>query len=107
MSSSENIIEQVRSAFSHISNVKEKKMFGKLAFMVNDKLCIAVGKEEMMCRVDPALQVMTKFKTPSETVIMRGKKMKGYVRIKNSDLQSDSEVQYWIKLCLEYNEKIT
>ena len=107
MRSSEKIIEQVRSAFTHLSNVKEKKMFGKLAFMVNDKLCIAVGKEEMMCRVNPALQAMPKFKTPSETVIMRGKVMKGYVRIKNSDLQSDREIQYWIKLCLEYNENIT
>ena len=106
MSSREKIIEQVQSAFSHLSNVKEKRMFGKLAFMVNDKLCIAVGKEEIMCRIDPALQEITKFQTQSETVMMRGREMKGYVRIKNHDLQSESDVQYWINLCLEYNKKI-
>ena len=106
MSSQEKIIAIVRSAFVDLLNVKEKKMFGKIAFMVNDKLCIAVGKDDIMCRIDPALQTVIKFKTPSEPVIMRGREMKGYVRIKNQDLPSESAIQYWVDLCLEYNETI-
>ena len=106
MSSQEKIIAFVRSIFAHLPNVKEKKMFGKIAFIVKDKLCITVGKKEIRCRIDPGLQSASKLKFAFEPVIMKGREMKGYVRIKNQDLQSEKEIQFWISLCLDYNEKI-
>ena len=37
-------------------NIEEKEMFSGLAFMVNDKMCVNVSGENLMCRFDPALQ---------------------------------------------------
>jgi hypothetical protein len=37
-------------------NVEEKKMFRGLAFMLNDKMCVNVSGEKMMCRFDEAMQ---------------------------------------------------
>ena len=53
MSYNEHLASKVRSALEHVANVKEKKMFGGLAFMVNDKMCITIGKDLIMCRIDP------------------------------------------------------
>ena len=75
MNFQEKITESIRSAFAFFPNVEEKKMFGKVAFMVNDKLCIAVGKEDIMCRIDPSLPPDYVHLTKYETVIMRGRKM--------------------------------
>ena len=35
--------------------VEEKKMFSGVGFMVNDKMCVNVAGEKLMCRFDPAL----------------------------------------------------
>lgn len=107
MISPEKILKSIRSALSPLSNVREKKMFGKLAFMVNDKLCIAVGDEEIMCRVDPTFNPLVIHKTYCKPVIMRGKEMKGYFYIKNRYLKSDEERKFWITLCLDYNKILT
>ena len=90
----EKILADVRASLAGFPQVEEKKMFGKLAFMVNHKLCIAVGKETSMCRIDPALHGRTNHQTAAETVIMRGREMKGYVRINNNDLQDKRRLKY-------------
>jgi TfoX/Sxy family transcriptional regulator of competence genes len=35
--------------------IEEKKMFGGLCFMVNDKMCVGVEKNRLMVRLDPEL----------------------------------------------------
>lgn len=106
MTSQEKILLIARSAFKNLPNVSEKKMFGKIAFMVNNKLCIAVGNEEIMCRIDPSLHDSSIIKKECEPVIMKGKEMKGYVYINHQYLYKKNAVEYWIDLCLKYNKKI-
>ncbi|MBK7959565.1 MAG: TfoX/Sxy family protein [Bacteroidetes bacterium] len=31
-------------------------MMGGLTFMYNDKMCVGIIKDELMCRIDPAIQ---------------------------------------------------
>ena len=106
MSFQEDTFNHLRAMLANVSNVREKKMFGKIAFMVNDKLCLAVGKEDIMCRIDPLPHEAVLHKSVCRPVIMRGREMKGYVRIKNEDLQEKGTLEYWVHLCLEYNKKI-
>jgi TfoX/Sxy family transcriptional regulator of competence genes len=58
--------------------VEEKKMFGGLAFMVNDKMCINVGEGQLMCRFDPALTRQLSERRGFLPMIMKGKEYKGY-----------------------------
>ena len=55
MSFNENLADRTREiiAVTH-KKVEEKRMFGGLCFMVNDKMCIGVEKERLMVRLDPA-----------------------------------------------------
>lgn len=48
------LVERVRRSLneSHTS-FEEKKMFGGLHFMVDDKLCTGVFKEELLVRINP------------------------------------------------------
>src|SRR5512133_1091440 len=50
----ENLANRIREYLSGIPNVEEKKMMGGLTFMVNDKMCVGIFKDELMCRIDPA-----------------------------------------------------
>ena len=51
----ENLANKVRAILADINNVDEKKMFSGIAFMVNEKLCIAVRNDNIMLRINPAL----------------------------------------------------
>ncbi|MEJ7684026.1 MAG: TfoX/Sxy family protein [Segetibacter sp.] len=77
-------------------------MFGGLAFMVGGKMCIAVGKDRIMCRIDPAIHDEAVKRNGMETVKMGGREYKGYVHINEDVLKKDFD--YWIKLALDFNK---
>lgn len=104
MAYNEKLANEIREALSHLSKVEEKKMFGGLAFMVNDKMCITVGNDGIMCRINPSIHnEIIKTKNCS-TVKMRGREYKGYVDVNEDDLKSKRDLDYWIKLALDYNK---
>jgi TfoX/Sxy family transcriptional regulator of competence genes len=54
MSYNESLTNRIREIISLThKNVEEKKMFGGLCFMVNDKMCVGVEQERLMVRLDP------------------------------------------------------
>mgnify|MGYP001551586673 FL=1 len=47
------LIDAVRTALGHRSDVEERPLFGTHAFFVDGKLCIAVKGEELLVRLPP------------------------------------------------------
>lgn len=80
-------------------------MFGGLAFMVNGKMCINVGKDRLMCRIDPALHENALKRKGCRTVIMKGREYKGFVYVNDEGLKTKEDFDYWIELALDYNEQ--
>lgn len=97
-------IRKYLAAFPKL-NVEEKKMFSGLAFMVNGKMCINVSSDNLMCRFDPALQEEVAQKNGYEKMIMKGKEYKGFCYVEPAEFKSKKDFEYWINLCLEYNER--
>jgi TfoX/Sxy family transcriptional regulator of competence genes len=55
MACNEALADRIREKLATLPNAIEKKMMGGLTFMVNDKMCVGIMKDELMCRVDPDL----------------------------------------------------
>jgi TfoX/Sxy family transcriptional regulator of competence genes len=55
MAYNENLANRIRERFASLPNVVEKEMMGGLTFMYNDKMCVGIIKDELMCRIDPSL----------------------------------------------------
>lgn len=87
-------------------NVEEKKMFGGLCFMVNDKMCIGVEKERLMLRIGPERYDEAMEKEGCQPMDFTGKVMKGYVFVDADAVTTKKKLEYWVTLALEYN-KIT
>ncbi|MBM9547425.1 TfoX/Sxy family protein [Leptospira sp. 201903074] len=87
------------------TNVEEKKMFGGLCFMVNGKMCICVRNDEIMCRIDPETFESILSKKKARPMIHNGHLMKGFVFVKEENIKTKKEIEYWIQLSLEYNKK--
>ncbi len=104
MAINEKLNERVREALSHLNKVEEKKMFRGVAFMVNGKMCVTVGDNEIMCRIDPAIHEDVVAKKGCRTVEMKGRAYKGFVYVKEDVLKSKKELDYWVGLALDFNK---
>jgi TfoX/Sxy family transcriptional regulator of competence genes len=97
--------DRVQTALAHTSHVEEKKMFGGVAFMVNGKMCINVGKDRIMFRIDPAIHEQAVKRKGCRTVTMRGREYRGFVYINEDRLRLKRDLDYWIGLSLDFNNK--
>lgn len=105
MAYNEKLANRIREQLVDLPDIKEKEMMGGLTFMVNDKMCIGIIKDEMMCRIDPEMQDIVLEKTGCRIMDFTGKPMKGYVMVDDTGMRNQKEFIYWINLCLEFNSK--
>jgi len=105
MAYNEKLANRIREQLADLPNIQEKEMMGGLTFMVNDKMCIGIIKDEMMCRIAPEMQDTVLEKTGCRIMDFTGRPMKGYVMVDDIGMRSQKEFDYWINLCLEFNSK--
>jgi hypothetical protein len=97
-------IREYLLGYTHLK-IEEKEMFRGLTFMVNDKMCVSVSSENLMCRFDPVVHEEVAEKNGYQPMIMKGKEYKGYCYINPIGCKTKTDFEYWIKLCLDYNKK--
>lgn len=100
----EKLAARIRESLAHLPHVEEKKMFRGVTFMVNDKMCVGVSGNDLMCRFDPAIQETAEQKKGFRKVIMGKRELKGYGYISQDALRSKTEFDYWIGIALEFNK---
>jgi TfoX/Sxy family transcriptional regulator of competence genes len=105
MAFDEELNDRVREALAELPNVEEKHMFGGTCFMVNGKMCVGVVKDEMMCRIDPAIYEEVLERPGCREMVFTGKPMKGYVFVSEDGMRTNKAFDYWIGLCLDFNTR--
>lgn len=107
MAYSEMLADRIREYLSSFSNLKieEKRMFRGLAFLVNGKMCVNVSDENLMCRFDPDLNHVVAERVGFQPMIMKGRQLQGYCYVSEEGYKSKANLEYWLKLCLDFNKK--
>ena len=104
MAYNEKLANRIREQLAILQKVEEKEMMGGLTFMVNDKMCVGIIKDEMMCRIDPTIHDTQIEKTGCRTMDFTKRPMKGYVMIDENGMKSKKDFEYWINLSLDFNK---
>lgn len=101
------LAERIRTYLEHFPDLKieEKKMFKGLSFLINGKMCVNVSGENMMCRFDPELTDTLSKKKGYEPMIMKNRVYKGYCYVTPVGLKAKKDFEYWVNLCLGFNDK--
>ena len=105
MAYNEKLTNKLRSALAHLPRVEEKKMFRGIAFMVDGKMCITAGDDEIMCRIDPGIHEEAIKRKGCRAVEMKGREYKGYVYVNEEGMKTKKDFDYWIGLALDFNKK--
>jgi TfoX/Sxy family transcriptional regulator of competence genes len=100
----EKLADRVREIISASeTNIEEKKMFGGLCFMVNDKMCLGVKETTLMVRVDPSI-FEELIENPGCKPMQHGDRIsKGFLFVDIDTLQTKKQLTFWTNRALDYN----
>jgi TfoX/Sxy family transcriptional regulator of competence genes len=101
----ETLANRIREALIDVPKVKEKEMFSGVTFMVDDKMCISVGPDRIMCRIDPEIHDRLVEERACRPMVMKGREYKGYILVNEEDVRRKAELDFWIGLCLDFNSR--
>ena len=104
MAYNQELANRIREQLMNLEDVEEKEMMGGLTFMLNGKMCVGVIKDELMCRIDPAIFEEALEMTGCREMDFTGHSMKGWVMIEDIGLRNTTELNYWIGLSIDYNK---
>ncbi|HXJ95536.1 MAG TPA: TfoX/Sxy family protein [Terriglobia bacterium] len=99
------LAKRVKAALGRIRPIEEKLMFGGITFMVRGKMCVSVGKERIMCRIDPAFRDAALEREGCRTVVMKDREYRGYVYVDAQAVKTKDALAYWVRLALDYNNR--
>jgi TfoX/Sxy family transcriptional regulator of competence genes len=106
MAYDELLTERIRRAF-HEQNaiVEEKKMMGGICFLVDGKMCAGVVRNKMMARIDPDFQDQALKVKGCTEMDFTHRPMKGFVFVEPEGTDLETDLEYWVKLTLEFNPR--
>ena len=103
MAYDEELAERIRELVRDEPGLAEQKMFGGLAFLLGGNMAIAAsGQGGILVRVDPAESETLVATTPAQPMEMRGRQMKGWLRVDEQDVRTKPELQRWAELGTAY-----
>lgn len=103
MAYDEVLADRIRELVADEASLTERKMFGGLAFLMGGNMAVAAsGGGGMMVRVDPAMSNSLVAKTSARLVEMRGRKMRGWLRVDAEDVRRRRELARWVELGTTY-----
>jgi TfoX/Sxy family transcriptional regulator of competence genes len=106
MAFSEYLSERVRHSLKdNKASFEEKRMFGGLVFLVDDKMCVGIIKDNLMVRIDPADQENFLQEEGCRMMDFTKRPMKGYLYISPEGIDMDEDLDKWVKRCLAFNPK--
>ena len=96
------LADRVRKVLGNRSSVTERKMFGGLAFLLDDKMFIGIRDSTLMARVGPERH-QDALAMPSVRVMdFTGRPLKGYVYVDAPAISTDKDLKDWVLWCADY-----
>jgi TfoX/Sxy family transcriptional regulator of competence genes len=99
MAYDETLAAQIRELVSDEPGLTERKMFGGLAFLIGGNMAVAAsGQGGILVRVDPDESDGLIEKTNAHHMVMRGRSMRGWVRVDPEHLRARAELERWVEV---------
>jgi TfoX/Sxy family transcriptional regulator of competence genes len=99
----EKLAERIRELVAGEPDLTEQKMFGGLAFLIGGNMAVAAsGQGGALVRVDPAHSDTLVATTNARLMEMRGREMRGWLRVDSDDLRTKRQLAKWVELGTAY-----
>ncbi|CAN5644019.1 MAG: TfoX/Sxy family protein [Ilumatobacteraceae bacterium] len=101
MAHDEELADRIRALVTDEPGLSERRMFGGLAFLVGGNMAVAAGGEGgLLVRVDPAESARLIRSASVQLMEMRGRPMKGWLRVDADALRTKRQLTRWVNIGL-------
>jgi TfoX/Sxy family transcriptional regulator of competence genes len=99
----EKLADRIRELVGGEPDLTEQKMFGGLAFLIRGNMAVgASGQGGILVRVDPAESDRLVQTTNARLMEMRGRSVRGWLRVDAEDVRTKRELARWVDLGAKY-----
>jgi TfoX/Sxy family transcriptional regulator of competence genes len=106
MAYNEELAALVRTAITGVKGVTEKKMFGGIAFMANDRMLIGVDKDDLIIRCEKEeTDTLLKKKGVRVFDLSGGRPMKGWLLVGPEATNTSKGLREWIAFAVAGHTK--
>ena len=103
MAYEEKLAARIRDLLGDEPGVTEQKMFGGLGFLVHGNMAIGASSQGgALVRVDPAESDVIVAASSARPMEMRGREMRGWLRVDAESLRTKRELAKWVGLGTAY-----
>jgi TfoX/Sxy family transcriptional regulator of competence genes len=103
MAYDEELADRIRELVGAESQLSEQKMFGGVAFLINGNMAVAAsGQGGLLVRIDPKQADKLLATTAAEPMTMRGRSMKGWLRVDSNSVRTKRQLAKWVHLGTSY-----
>ena len=103
MAYDEELAGRIRELIGRETKLSEQKMFGGLAFLIGGNMAIAAsGQGGILVHVDPEQSDELVAKTDAYPMEMRGRTMKGWLRIEPVHVSTKRQLARWVEIGTTY-----
>ncbi|HEX6664859.1 MAG TPA: TfoX/Sxy family protein [Gaiellaceae bacterium] len=99
MAYDEDLADRIRELLTGEPDLTETKMFGGLAFLIGGNMAVAAsGQGGALVRADPAESDTLVATTDARLFEMRGRSMKGWLRVEPEHLRTKRQLAKWVEV---------
>lgn len=102
MAYDEGLAQRLRELLAARDDVRERGMFGGLAFMLSGNMCCGIIGDSLMARVGPDGYAEALAEPHVREMDFTGRPMQGFVCVAPAGFESDSGLQTWVGRCVAF-----
>lgn len=102
MASSESLTQRTREALTRKRGITEKRMFGGVAFFLNDHIAVGIWKQSLIARLGETAAADALREPYVGEFDITGRPMKGWVLIGPEAIEGDDDLAGWIDKALRF-----
>lgn len=103
----EGLAERIRLALAELDRpAAEKKMFGGVAFMLDDKMCVGVVNDDLMVRVGPSRHEAALEERGARVMDFNHRPAVGFLFVSTEGHESDEDLMKWLRWSIEYVDTV-
>jgi TfoX/Sxy family transcriptional regulator of competence genes len=98
----ERLAERVRRGIRPSDSIREKKMFGGLAFLLDGKMFVGVSDRDLMVRVGPDAYEAALARPHVRPMDFTGRPLTGYVFVNAAGSRTAAAVAAWVEQAMGF-----
>jgi TfoX/Sxy family transcriptional regulator of competence genes len=97
------LADRIRAVVQAEPGLTERRMFGGLAFLIQGNMAVSASSQGgLLLRIDPAETESLISEPHVRRFEMRGRKMDGWLRVDAEAVETDDDLQGWIRHGVTY-----